>query len=435
MFNYHRKTFAAICLTCLSLTSACQQVGDLAKSTVSPSSLRDVPAQRFGYRYEADVDAPPPSASETQLNQEKLSIIQTDFDKNRPLDALQTTIASPDRQRILAIYQRPEDEKSTFRLDLYDANGKLLRAITPQGLALVFTQTVAWSPDGNSIAFVGLRRLVEGNPEAEIAPTPPAIEESPTPIANANDANANNAAPETSPTIVPTPQQSVSPTPNAATVLTFITEQIYICNRDGGDLKPLTLKEGLIYFYFTWSPDSSMLAALACKQTEWISREANLSRVGRPRIIEKSGRERLLDDNLTDILPVFSPDSSKVATAFQYDVHIYDTISSVPTSAKIPLIVPFQTSSQIFDAKQGQQSNAPANNAQMQENIANNATATTTQNVQPSASFRPIVALRWTEDKTLSLQTAFVSNYGAENIQSFERWHRLNFSPQPVVLK
>ena len=338
MFSSYRKGFVFIALFAF-LAGGCQQ-SQLTTPTVSPASLRDVPAQRLGYRFENDVP-PPPNAQEAAPSQEKLSAIQIDFDQNRPGENLTKTVTSPDKQRVLAIYQRPEDEKGEFRLDLYDAGGKVIRKITPDALALLFPDVIAWSPDGSSVAFSGARRVSVVAPNQEIiqeAPTPPSIEP--------ENQNADNAPPAT-----PAP----SPTATAQTsapILMFRTEQIYLFNRDGGDLKPLTQREGLIYFHFVWSPDSVMLAALSCKEPEWTSRPAELRRAGRPRLVEKNGRERLLDDNLTDVFPVFSPDSAKVATAYGTDVRIYDAQSNAPTSAAMPLQVPLLTSSQAFDAKQ-----------------------------------------------------------------------------------
>ena len=92
----------------------------------------------------------------------------------------------------------------------------------------------------------------------------------------------------------------------------FTTEQIYIANRDGYDLKPLTSREGLIYFYFSWAPDNHALVALACKENEWSAREKEFKQpAGRPRLLELDGKERLLDDQLTEALPVWSPDAAQ----------------------------------------------------------------------------------------------------------------------------
>ena len=61
--------------------------------------------------------------------------------------------------------------------------------------------------------------------------------------------------------------------PAFAPVALFNTEQIYICNRDGYDLKPLAPREGLIYFYAAWAPDNHALVSMACKESEWDARE------------------------------------------------------------------------------------------------------------------------------------------------------------------
>src|SRR5947207_2085924 len=67
-----------------------------------------------------------------------------------------------------------------------------------------------------------------------------------------------------------TPQTPAKPTPPAPTgILTFRTEQIYIASADGSNVKAVTENEGLIYFFYAWSPDSSMLAALATTSREW----------------------------------------------------------------------------------------------------------------------------------------------------------------------
>ena len=141
-----------------------------------------------------------------------------------------------------------------------------------------------------------------------------------------------------SPSGSPTPQTAPSVAPAFAPVPLFTTEQIYIANRDGYDLKPLTGREGLIYFYFSWAPDNHALVALACKENEWGVREREFKQpVGRPRLLDLEGRERLLDDRSTEALPVWSPDAAKVATAFDTEVGIYDAATSRPTQARVPL--------------------------------------------------------------------------------------------------
>lgn len=412
MFFKNRKVIAAVFLSTILTATACQQP-EMTKQIVRPSSLRDVPAQRLSYRFESDVPAPPDAVQ--QNRQEKLTAIQADFDQSRPQDTLYKTILSPDKGRVLAIYNRSTDERQEYRLDLYDASGKLIRKITPEGLSLVFPDVVTWSPNSETVAFAAARRVSTATSEEIVqeAPPPPSLDEE-----NENAANENaNAAVAT-------------PTPNAP-VLTFRTEQIYLANRDGADLKPLTQKEGLIYFYFAWSPDGAMLAALAARENEWQAMEAQaagrgeaLRPLGRPRLLEKNGRERLLDDNLSNVHPVFSPDGSKLAIAYRTDVRIYDAVGNQPTSAAIPLQVLLLTSSQAFDEKQKGQ---PAQ--------ASNAPVTTLPTDQPPASFNPIVALRWSDDAALYLQTGYVKDFaGGELVRSFMRWHKLNLSPQGAIL-
>ena len=411
MNSKSRKFIPIVLLSIILGASACQQP-EATKQMVRPSSLRDVPAQRLSYRYEADVPAPPDAVQMNQ--QQKLTAIQADFDQTRPQDTLYKTVLSPDKQRVLAIFNRATDEKQEYRMDLYDATGKLIRKITPEGLSLVFPDIVSWSPNSETVAFTGSRRVSAQSQEiVQEAPTPPSLE-------NENQ----NTAPTDS------PAATASPAPNAP-VMTFRTEQIYLVNRDGADLKPLTQKEGLIYFYFAWSPDGAMLGALAAKENEWQAMETQaasrgelLRPLGRPRLLEKNGRERLLDDNLSDVHPVFSPDSSKAAIAYRTDVRIYDAIGNQPSSAAIPLQVQLLTSSQAFDDKQKGQT-APANNAPV----------TTLPSAQPPASFNPIVALRWSQDDALYLQTGYVKDFGSgELVRSFMRWHKLNLSPQGAVL-
>ena len=251
--------------------------------------------------------------------------------------------------------------------------------------------------------------------------------------ANADaDANANVA--------------TAAPTPEAPTgILTFRTEQIYICNLDGDGAKAITQNEGLIYFYYVWSPDSSALAALAAKSIEWkyLNDRADLRGemfvpVGRPRVIEKNGRERRLDDALTAVQPVWSPDSSKIACAFDNQVRIYDAGGNAPTQAAIPLRNSLLISSQAYDRDQA---------AKLEANTAGDANAATAQNsntaVAPTTlpdektlvSYNPIVALNWTADDLLYFETAYIKRMKneADSVTSFPRWHRLVLTPQATT--
>jgi hypothetical protein len=213
-------------------------------------------------------------------------------------------------------------------------------------------------------------------------------------------------------------------------VASFTTEQIYICNRDGYDLKPLTAREGLIYFYFVWAPDGHAMAALACKEDEWNAREREFKLpAGRPRLIALDGTERLLDDGLTEALPVWCPDGSKVATAFDTDVAIYDAGGKTPTQGRLLLGEQLIAASVIYDQRTS--TKKATTNAQASPSPA--PAASPTQSVP--ASFNPIVRLDWRAPETLYFQTAYVRLRPNETINTFQRWHVLNLSAQAAILK
>ncbi len=380
--------FAAILIACV-YGAGCRS-GLLDRRNVEPRTLRDVPAQRLAYKFQADV-GPPPGVSEAQAKVERLDAVQRDFDERRKDDALIRTVTSPDGQRVLALYETGETAKSTFRVDMYAAAGHFLRNVSPPELAGLFPATVAWSPDGNYIAFIARRS------DAAAQPTP----DPSTPLPAQPDP--------------PVPSASVAPA--FAPVQTFSTEQIYICNRDGFDLKPITSRDGLIYFYLTWSPESSAVAALACTESEWDSRSAELLPAGRPRLVGLNGQERLLDDRSTDVLPVWSPDASKVATAFDTDVAIYDALTDSPTNAHILLREPLMTASAEYDEK----------------NLKKTA-ARTGQTSAPPVSFNPVVRLEWQRPETLYLETGFLRIYANEPVSNYLRWHKLDLSMQATKL-
>jgi len=263
---------------------------------------------------------------------------------------------------------------------------------------------VTWSPDGNYINFIAHKRVAPSP-----TPTPP-IELQPDPAAS------------------PVPSPSVGPM--FAPVASFNTEQIYICNRDGDDLKPLTSREGLIYFYFVWASDGSAMAALACKEDEWNARERQFKLpAGRPRLISPDGSERLLDDGLTDALPVWSPDGSKIATAFDTDVAIYDAGGKTPTQARLPLGEQLVAASVAYEQKTG------AKKTDSNQNSATPTSSPAAASPAVPASFNPIVRLEWRSPETLYFQTAFVRLMPNETINTFQRWHLLNLSAQAAVLK
>jgi hypothetical protein len=372
--------------------SACRKnAGE--KKGVRPRTLRDVPAQRLAYSFTPDVDPPARSGDEANA---LLATIENDFKTRRPEEALLRTVTSPDKMRAVAVYATNEDQPNEYRLDLYGADGNFLRHVTPTGLAVVFAPVVSWSPDGNYVAFIAYRSE---------KPQP-----SPTPLD------------EMLPDAFPSPMETTSPSPlapPASTVPLFNTEQLYFCNRDGFDLKPLTTREGLIYFYLAWSPDSNTLVALACRESEW--RERPMLPAGRPRLVGLNGGERLLDDALTSVLPVWCPDASKVATAFESDVRIYDAPGETPSQATLGLRESLLAASRAYDEKEAQKSKS---------GVSKDGAATD----RLPASFNPSVALEWPQPETLYLQTGYVRDFENAQVRNYMRWHLLRLSAQAALL-
>lgn len=387
-----------VLMSLITAMAGCEEITN--RQDVRPLVLRDVPAQRLAYRFEADIGIP--AELQTPELNEKLASIQADFTSRRPNDALLRTVASPDGQRALALYGTEDEPSPAFRIDLYAADGRFLRNLIPPTLSCVFPETVAWTSDGNLITFIAHKGV-------KPAPTPtPPIDLA--------------AEPDSS------PLPSLSVAPAFALVAAFNTEQIYVCNRDGYDLRPLTAREGLIYFYYSWAPDNHALVALACKENEWETREKSFRLpAGRPRLIGIDGNERLLDDQLTETLPAWSPDSSKVATAFETDVAIYDAASNKPTQARITLRETLIATSIAYEEKN-------ASGKKMIDDSKDKGEPAKTS-PGPPPSFNPIVRVQWPSPEALNLQTAFVRVYTTETINTFQRWHRLSLSPQAAVLK
>lgn len=446
------RAFSATLLTvvtCLAL-AACAK-NPLATNDVAPIAFRDVPAQRLNYRFEPDVPGPDAKLTPAMI-QKRDEKVQADFDNNRPQEILDRTIASPDNKRIAAIYRRISDDMSEFRLDIYSPDGKLVRKVTHEEMAVHFPDTIVWSPDSQDLAFVAMVRSVEGMVPAVEDPLKGAgpeelKDEEAEPAADGNS-NAGAAEQEPAP-------ESVEP---AKDVITFRTEQIYLVSSEGTGLKPLTQNEGLMYFYFVWAPDSTALAALATSITEWRVRQARMQSAGevfvpegRPRLVEKNGRERLLDDYPTVVRPVWSPDSAKVAVGFDKQVRIYDAIGERPTQAAIPLNNDLLIASKAWEDKKKEEEGpgalaTPGANSNSGTDAAPPETASNSNVQAPTStlpdastlvSFNPIVSLEWTQESILYLQTAYVKNYldPSENVSSFVRWHRLILSPQAVALE
>lgn len=388
-------------LLCLVFAAGCKSV--IERQDVRPRVLRDVPARNLAYRLTPDVNAPasakPDDSTDKDVN------VANFFAAKRENDALLRTIASPDGKRLLALYGVEAEPASAFRIDLFNSDGQFLRNLIPPDISCVFPETVGWSPDGRFITFIAHRRAAPSP-----TPTPP---------------SELTPAPSPLPGAIPSPQPTASVAPLFPPVASFQTEQIYICNRDGYDLKPLTIREGLIYFYFSWAPDSSAMVSLACKEDEWNVRERQYKLpAGRPRLILPDGTERLLDDAMTEALPVWSPDAAKVATAFETDVAIYDVGGNTPTQGRVPLGDQLIAASVAYEEKSGAKK-ANAN--------ASPAAATSASTVPPS--FNPIVNLEWPSPETLYFKTAYVRLMPSETINTFQRWHQLNLSAQAAILK
>lgn len=426
-----RITTVALVLL-IAMAASCQQDKPLSSSSGLPQSLGEIPSVRLNYRYEADVPAPEITAA---ANEERNAAVQGDFDANRPGEILDRTLTSPDKERVLAVYHAATDLPSEFRLDMYAPDGRLLNKITADVMAVHFPDTIVWSPDSANIAFVAMVRGAQGErPEG-----PPGVGPEPSPATNSNTAADTNSGGDANVNSVPAePPASAAPTPTAPIgVLTFRTEQMYLCDKEGSGVKPLTQTEGLIYFYYAWAPDSSMLVALAATAREWQYLQYRADEksevfvpVGRPRVVEKNGRERRLDDGLTAVQPVWSPDSAKIAAAFETQIRIYDAAGTVPTQAAIPLRNNLLLSSQAYDLQQasklGDANAAPA---------AAPESPTTLPDPSSLVSFNPIVSLNWSTDQILNFQTAYIKRMKveADSVTSYSRWHRILLSPQAVT--
>lgn len=396
-----KKTFPLIITILAALIwsgASCTRITQ--RQEVRPLVLRDVPAQKLAFRFEPDVAVP----SEVKLEDadDKIEAVQLDFNTRRQDDALVRTVRSPDGQRALVLYGTADEPSQEFHLDLYSADGKFLRNLTPPDLACVFRETVSWSPDGNFITFIARK----GAKPAPL-PTPPGA-----------------STPEPPEPGEATPLPSVGP--SFPPVALFSTEQIYICNRDGYDLKPLTSREGLIYFFAAWAPDNHALVAMACKENEWDAREREFKlAAGRPRLLTPDGKERLLDDELTEALPVWCPDSSKVATAFEADVMIYDAATTKPTQARIRLQDVLIAASRIYEER----------NSGGKKNDDNAAGGSSPNPSAVPASYNPAIRLEWTSPEKLFFETAYVRLLRDGPINTFQRWHLVALSPQAALLK
>jgi hypothetical protein len=139
----------------------------------------------------------------------------------------------------------------------------------------------------------------------------------------------------------------------------------------------------------------------------------------------------LLDDGLTEALPVWSPDASKVATAFDTDVAIYDVGGNTPTVGRLPLGEQLIAASVVYEQRTA--TRRASNNVNSNSAATPTPAASSSPSVPPS--FNPIVRLDWRQPEALYFQTAFVRLMPNETINTFQRWHLINLSAQAAILK
>ncbi|MBK8465616.1 MAG: hypothetical protein IPL32_07265 [Chloracidobacterium sp.] len=433
-FMYFSKLPLAALVFGVSLTFGCQNKM-FQPEPVAPPEMKTIPAVRLNYRYEADV--PAPSIENNNLaSEERNPEVLSDFDANRQFELLERSIASPDKKHILAVYRNIADTMAEYRLDIYSPDGKLQKKLTSDAMAVHFPDSIVWSPDSTTFAFVAMTRAAKTDSDISVPSPDPTY--APT-VADSDSAPFEDEMESNKTTTASSPTPPTAPTG----VLTFRTEQIYICGADGSGLKPLTENEGLIYFYYAWSPDSSMLAALATTAREWkyaeitaASKSEMMIPVGRLRTIEKNGRERRLDDNLTAVHPVWSPDSAKVAVAFETQIRIYDAGGANPTQAAIPLRNQLLISSQAYDRDQQRLAQSSNSDANVSTNtLQPDQPLSTLPDEKLLVSYNPIVELLWPEDTLLYLKTAYLRRpiNDPVGVTSFARWHRLPLSIQTVT--
>ena len=404
-----RAAALLLLLAALLTAPACKSIRESAGLSVAPKSLRDVPAERLAFRFETDLpEERLPEHLRRDEPEEPAAAIRTAFETQRTADALIRTVVDPSGQRALVLYGTSETD-TDFRIDLYSTAGVFLSNVLPPDLTGVFPEEVAWSPDGSRIVFSGVRTPApQATPTPVEAPVPPDLSQPP--------AGAEGA----------------QPTPTAAPIIpptqVFRTEQVYVGDRDGRDLRPLTAREGLIYFKLAWSPDGQAVAALACREDEWEAqrREGN-PHAGRPRLITLDGQERLLDDRVTQVEPAWSPDGSKLATAFEYDVAVYDAGGGRPTGAGLSLREPLRAASVEYDARVFKKAEPAAQPAQPQQPQQQSSEAVL-------ISMNPFVRLEWVEPETIYAQTAYMHIYQSGPEFKYPRWHVLRVSPQAAVL-
>jgi len=416
---------AASCLLLAALAAGgCRRATDDDMGALT-GTLKGVPAARLAFRLEPDVSDELLSIilQREEAGAELLPGIKADFETRRGnTEALIRTVRDPMGQRALAVYGTSETG-TDFRIDIYSAEGAFIRNVLPPDLTGVFPGEVAWSPDGQHILFSGIRNP-SLPPPGQAVPQPPTTFAPPEPGAS------------------PLPEPTTAPI--IPSVPVFRTEQVYVGDRDGFNLRPLTTREGLIYFKLSWSPDGQTVAALASREDEWEQRRTGaLLPAGRPRLITLEGQERLLDDRPTPVAPVWSPDGSKVATAFDYDLAVYDAGGDAPTGGSLPLDERLRAASAAYDVRvfarnSNDQAGAGGQNTRRPDAAApaNTPAPETASAEAVLISHNPVVRLEWIEPEKLYAQTAFVRFYGNEPMPTFKyaRWHLVHLHPQAVLL-
>ena len=158
------------------------------------------------------------------------------------------------------------------------------------------------------------------------------------------------------------------------------------------------------------------------------ARSSSSCRPGGCALISPEGKERLLDDQLTEALPAWSPDSSKVATAFDTDVGIYDAATNTPTQGRLPLRDALIAASRAYEQK-----TVAAMKKSGNANEKPGETQPATEEIP--TSFNPIVRLEWVAPEKLYIKTAYVRVMAHDTINTFQRWHLIVLSPQAAILK
>src|SRR5207302_959364 len=124
--DFHKAVTVLLIVMLVLLMPACRSESD--SQTLRPRQLRDVPANRLAFNFQADVE---PLSNLPTDEVKSAPAIQQDFDSKRQQDALLRTVMSPDGQRGLALYGTADEPATTFRIDLYSAEGTFIRNITP----------------------------------------------------------------------------------------------------------------------------------------------------------------------------------------------------------------------------------------------------------------------------------------------------------------